>query len=178
MHNFPNHKIYSEDELLQDIFEVSFEIFIQETYKLIKNNNSKKPAIKCFISYAWGDLNVQEQLKKLSHYLTKLKIITYLDVGNSKNTFIRSNPPGTSIDQFIQQINTADIILVAITKDLIDKYNASKNNLSKHIIYYEIFQIIELIKSRHNNKKIIPIYFEDFKEIKKSYMQQQPILFR
>lgn len=83
----------------------------------------KEDAPRCFISYAWGNPEQENLVHTLASHLKEAGINVLLDIWHNKG--------GTAISQFAEQIIPADFVIVAGSRNLVDKYYGENPSVVK-----------------------------------------------
>lgn len=105
----------------------------------------------CFISYAWGDPAHERWVERnLATDLRNAGIHVLLDRWH--------NPPGASISRYIEQITTADFVIVVGTKRLRRKYQA---RTADPVVAAELKLINTILMERQSaSNRVIPLLLE------------------
>jgi small GTP-binding protein len=103
-------------------------------------------APRCFLSYAWDSPAHGRWVLALAKDLRKAGIDLIFD---------QWNPPGTSLAEFIEQIDTADFVLPVGTPKLLEYY---QSKAAEHVVAAELHLIASLVMKRPEmRKRVIPL---------------------
>lgn len=104
----------------------------------------------CFISYAWGDPAHERWIERqLATDLRNAGIDVLLDRWHST--------PGASITRYVEQIATADFVVVAGTKRLRKKYDAKKTDA---VVEAELRMINTRVRKKSESERVVPLLIE------------------
>lgn len=127
--------------------------------------------INVFISYAWGEPpKIYEIVSGLHHYLSQIPTLrVFFDKPEGYDSIPNTNFLGTSIQSFTENIGTSDVILIANSSKLWEKYYESSIytqsypcNHNTHVIYQEIERIKnEMDDLSGKEVTIIPLIMQD-----------------
>ncbi|MGB8194703.1 MAG: TIR domain-containing protein, partial [Chitinophagaceae bacterium] len=128
-----------------------FESAIIKVKAFVRDNVSNLKPPKCFISYAWGNNNHEQWVLKMAEHLKKAGIEVILDQW--------SNPPGSSISKYIEEIGSSEFVIVVGTSLLKEKYTSETKD---SVVTAELKLINTRLRqsTQYGKNSVIPILLE------------------
>ncbi len=118
-----------------------------KAYRRDKGKSEERPS--CFISYAWGVAEHEKWVVTLARDLRKADVGVILDRWHS--------PPGSDINRFIEQINSAEYVIAVGTAAYLKKYKAKDRDA---VVNAEIVLINSRLRSFSRRETIRPVLLE------------------
>jgi len=140
------------DAMPISIEENIFYCYLEKMKNFLKENNLNK-SLSFFISYARGVETEEKLVEQLFLFLRKLDLTVFYD--NNKDNTIYGNPPTTDIENFIDNINKVNYVILFGSEKLMEKYK--QKDKIEHVICEELEIIkkrkIKIRKKTKNSKK-------------------------